>query len=127
MAQNYPDFPYLARLALRAGDLMRNNFQLNVACEWKSDNTPLTATDTAINNLVMEAVTKDFPHIQAVGEEGKNETQQSEYVIIFDPVDGTMCFSTGMPVCTFCIAVIKDGIPISGIIYDPFQNRLWHA
>ncbi len=127
MKNMYPDFSYLAKLARCAGATITENFVLNTACEWKGDNTPLTATDTAINAFVMEALTKDFPHIQFAGEEGDGTSQESEYVAILDPIDGTMCFTTGMPLSTFCISILKNEMPVAAVIYDPFQKRMWHA
>lgn len=127
MPKNYPDFKYLEELALTAGKSIIENFNRNVACEWKGDNTPLTATDTAINDMVVTAISRDFPHIHVAGEENASASQESEYAIVCDPVDGTMCFTTGVPVVTFCISVLKDGVPISAIIYDPFQKRMWYA
>ena len=114
-------------LAQIAGSIIRDNFNLTMACEWKGDNTPLTTTDTAINDIVVTKISRDFPHIAVAGEEREGIKQESEYLIVFDPVDGTMCFANGIPICTFVIAVVKNGLPISGVIYDPFQERMWHA
>lgn len=36
-------------IAFHAGKILLKNFSLGMAKEWKSDFTPLTATDTAIN------------------------------------------------------------------------------
>ena len=115
-------------LAQIAGSIIRDNFNLTMACEWKGDNTPLTTTDTAINDMVVTKISQDFPHIAVAGEEGAGIIKgESEYLVVFDPVDGTMCFANGIPLCTFVIAVVKNGFPISGVIYDPFQKRMWHA
>lgn len=127
MKELYPDFEFLKALARKAGDTMIANFKLNVACTWKGDNTPLTATDTAINDMVVAKITENFPHITVAGEECAGTAQESEYLVVCDPVDGTMCFANGVPICTFCISVVKKGFPISAIIYDPFQERMWHA
>ena len=40
-------------LAQEAGTVMLQNFKLGMKKEWKADNSPLTVTDTTINNLVI--------------------------------------------------------------------------
>ncbi|MEK7153091.1 MAG: inositol monophosphatase, partial [Patescibacteria group bacterium] len=44
-----------------------------------------------------------------------------------DPIDGTQAFVLGSPVSTFCIALIVNGKPVLGVIYDPHQDRLFRA
>ncbi|TSC72514.1 MAG: myo-inositol-1(or 4)-monophosphatase [Parcubacteria group bacterium Gr01-1014_70] len=129
MKQDYPDAPYLCNLAKRCGYVIVANFNLGMKKEWKADNTPLTITDTAINSDVCAAIQRDYPHIRVVGEEesSASKIENPEYIILCDPVDGTIPFSHGLPVSTFCIAVLKDGTPLVGVIYDPFMKRMWHA
>jgi len=123
----YPDSHYFRKLALRAGEITRSNFALGMAREIKDDDTPLTATDTVINQMVLDAIGQDFPHIHVVGEEGSLEVPNAEYVVYCDPVDGTIPFCRGIPISAFCISVIKGNTPLSAVIYDPFQERLWEA
>jgi Archaeal fructose-1,6-bisphosphatase and related enzymes of inositol monophosphatase family len=126
-ALRHPDITYLKKLAWRAGGIMKANFCLNMERQWKSDETPVTVTDTAINDLVLELLGKDFPDVRVIGEEGSNTIEDAEYTIFCDPVDGTIPFSLGVPVSTFCISVFEKGEPIIGLIYDPFQERMWFA
>jgi myo-inositol-1(or 4)-monophosphatase len=32
-----------------------------------------------------------------------------------------------MPVSLFSLALTKDGVPILGVMYDPFEERMYHA
>ncbi len=106
---------------------MTDKFQLGMAREFKEDDTPLTQADTAINQLVIDSLRRDFPHICVIGEEGCGDIREAEYTIYCDPVDGTIPFSLGMPISAFCISVVWNGCAISGLIHDPFQKRTWHA
>ncbi len=124
---HYPKVAYLSNLAMQAGKITLQNFELGMQREWKSDETPLTATDTAINEMVLESLRCDFPHIHVIGEEGNYNVDGAEYKILLDPVDGTIPFSIGVPVSTFVISVVKENTPLVAVIYDPFNKRMWCA
>jgi len=106
---------------------MRKNFGLGMRREWKYDETPLTATDTAVNELVLESLRRDFPQVHVIGEEGNHEVHGAEYTVFCDPMDGTIPFCLGVPVSSFCISVVRGNVPLVGVIYDPFARRLWQA
>ncbi len=125
--RHFPDSQYLFQLASQAGEIMTSNFQLGMVRELKEDDTPLTKSDTAINKLVIESLHRDFPHIRVISEEGCNDVGDAEYTVYCDPVDGTIPFSLGVPISTFCISVVHNRRAIVGLIHDPFQHRTWHA
>lgn len=106
---------------------MRKAFTSGMKREWKEDHTPLTESDTAINRLVIAQMEHDYPHVSVVGEEESRVVEGSEYVMLVDPIDGTIPFCQGVPASTFCVSVLKDGVPISTVVHDPFCNRTWHA
>ncbi|MBM3257235.1 MAG: inositol monophosphatase [Candidatus Liptonbacteria bacterium] len=114
-------------LAKEAGKIIKANFALGMKKEWKSDNTPLTETDTKINQLVLDAIQKNFPGHSVLAEEGSNLLEGSEYTWVCDPVDGTIPFSHGIPNCVFALALVKNGESILGIVYDPFLDHLFLA
>lgn len=122
--KNYREFA--VDLAKQAGAIMRQNFTLGMKREWKGDGTPLTTTDSTINQLVLDAIKKEYPEHGVIAEEGNNYNEQ-EYVWVCDPVDGTIPFSHGMPVCMFLLALVKNGVSVLGVAYDPFMDRMYVA
>lgn len=113
-------------IAKEAGEIIRRNFVSGMSKEWKSDLTPVTETDYRINTLLIERVQKDYPNYGVLGEEESfNEKAQNLWVC--DPVDGTIPFSHGVPICTFGLALVKDGEVVLGLIYDPFMDNLLYA
>ncbi len=116
----------LIGLAKQAGIIMRKNFAIGMKKEWKGDNTPVTVTDKAINKLVIQEIKKNFPEHSILGEE-ESFLQKSEYVWVCDPIDGTIPFSHGYPIFMFSLALLKDGAPIAGVLYDPIVKRLFYA
>lgn len=125
--KHYPDAAYLLDLAQKAGQIIRANFSLGMLRSWKPDETPLTVTDTAVNQLVLETLGRDFPHVRVLAEEGNSSHESAEFTVMCDPVDGTIPFSLGVPVTTFCISVIAGNTPLSAAIHDPFEGRTWTA
>ena len=112
--------------ALKAGEIMKQNFTTGMHKEWKKDNSPLTATDLAINNLVINEAREHFPGHGVLAEEGSNFNNE-EYVWVCDPIDGTIPFSHGYPTFTFSLALTHKGRPVLGLLYDPILNRLLTA
>lgn len=123
---HYPDFKYLHGLALQAGRIMLKSFR-RVEATLKSDGTLVTKADREINKLVIESISRDFPHINIISEENSHKVSNAEYTVLCDPIDGTIPFCFGVPISSFCISVIKENMPLVGLIYDPFCKRIWHA
>lgn len=110
-------------LSQLAGETIRRNFSLAMKKEWKADGSPLTATDIEINSRVIERIRKEFPNHRILGEEESFGPAEAEYVWVCDPVDGTIPFSHGYPICVFSLALCRAGRPILGVVHDPFLRR----
>lgn len=114
-------------IAKQAGAVIRKNFVTGMKKQWKDNETPVTKTDIDINKMVIAKVKKYFPGHDVLGEEESSLKNKGEYLWVCDPVDGTIPFSHGVPTCVFSLALVKDGKPIAGVIFDPFINRLIYA
>lgn len=123
---NYPNAAYLRGLATKASQHIITGFG-RVRTELKSDGTVVTEVDYSINQMVIDKIRRDFPLVTVVGEEASHIVPGSDYIVFVDPVDGTLAFTMGMPISSFCIAVVHRGQPIAAAIADPFQQRIWHA
>lgn len=119
---NYKSFAI--NLAKQAGATMRRNFAMGMKKQWKANETPVTVTDISINKMVIEQVKKNFPGHDVLGEEASYSKNRGEYVWVCDPVDGTIPFSHGVPTFVFSLALVKNGAPVLGVIYDPMLNRM---
>jgi fructose-1,6-bisphosphatase/inositol monophosphatase family enzyme len=114
-------------LARQAGQLIKDNFEKNLAVEIKPDNSPVTEVDKAINELVSEAVKETYSEHGLLGEEENYGTGQEEFQWLCDPLDGTKAFILGVPVNTFILGLTKQGQILLSVIYHPFTDRLYHA
>jgi fructose-1,6-bisphosphatase/inositol monophosphatase family enzyme len=118
---------FAVNLAYNAGGIMREHFGLGKKKEWKDDHSPVTAADIQINQMVVDAVRAHYPEYCVIAEEGSFAVEGSSYAWVCDPIDGTLPFSSGIPIATFSLALVHDGTPILGVIYDPFSDRLFVA
>lgn len=57
----------------------------------------------------------------------KGFSGKSKYVWVCDPVDGTAMYARHIPVAVFSLALVIDGEPQIGVIYDPFLDNLYYA
>lgn len=118
---------FLLELSSRAGEMARAAFNpLGVAFETKEDESPVTVTDIAINQMVIDAVKEKFPKWGVLGEEIKWNCENNDTLLVLDPIDGTRPFTFGMGTFGFLAALVVDGKPVIGVLSNPTVRRtLW--
>ena len=71
-------------------------------------------------------INKNFPQHGIIGEELGTENEESEFVWVLDPIDGTKAFVSGLPVFGSMIGLMKNKLPIIGLIDQPItKERIW--
>lgn len=118
---------FAKQVARKAGKMILKNFSMGMKKSWKGDNTPLTVTDVAVNTLLLRSVRKAYPTHEILAEEGSHHPGKADFVWVCDPIDGTVPFSHGIPTCVFSLALVYKGKPILGVVFDPFQERMFTA
>ncbi|MEJ0073095.1 MAG: inositol monophosphatase [Candidatus Saccharibacteria bacterium] len=113
-------------VAQDAGDIMRKYFGKSPDYEFKTDETIVTIADKEVNSLVIRKVQETYPGHSVDGEEESSATA-SDHVWVCDPIDGTNPFAMELPVSVFSLALVVDGKPLVGVIYDPFCDKLYAA
>ena len=101
----------------------------NVQVNYKEDESPLTKADIEVNKIAVNGLKKLFPEINIVSEELKQSQNFQENQKIFwlvDPIDGTKEFINKSPNFTVNFALIKNNLPIFGLIAQPFTNTIWY-
>ncbi|MCB9811012.1 MAG: inositol monophosphatase [Candidatus Nomurabacteria bacterium] len=114
-------------IAYEAGEIMRKYFDGDQQLEKKEDGSPVTIADKEINSMVIKSLSEKFPEDGVVGEEESTAEYGEGRRWICDPIDGTWAFITGVPTCMFSLALVEDGVPVVGVAYDPFLDRLYYA
>ena len=92
--------------------------------EHKSDGSPVTIADRAIETELRTRIEKTFPHDTIRGEEFPTKPGTSEYEWIIDPIDGTVSFVQGVPLFGTMLACLKDDVPTIGAIAMPCLDEL---
>ena len=90
-------------------------------------NNLVTEADHASEKAIIETIQQQFPDHFILSEETGAIISDSEYKWIIDPIDGTVNFANGIPLCCVSIALEKAGEMIMGAVYNPFMNELFFA
>ena len=112
-------------IAYQAGKIMMKYFNQNNDANYKEDKTVVTLADTEINSYLIEKVKEQYPTHAVDGEE--EQSGESNFVWVCDPVDGTAMYARHVPVAVFSLALVIDGVPHIGVVYDPFTDSLYTA
>ena len=112
-------------IAYKAGKIMIKYFEDNSEASYKLDQTIVTKADTEINQYLIKRVKETFPTHSVDGEE--EQFGKSNYVWVCDPIDGTAMYARGIPVAVFSLALVIEGVPTIGVVYDPFTDSMYYA
>ena len=98
----------------------------------KSDGSPVTAVDAAVQIALEDALPKILK-APVLGEEMTNDQQVEIWgqrdtgIWCVDPVDGTTNFVNGIPYFAVSIAYFKGGKPIVGLVHNPITGQVFTA
>ena len=110
------------------GAQMQHYFNGRFTISSKSNiNDLVTEADHASEKAIIEIIQKNYPDHFILSEETGEIKTTSEYKWIIDPIDGTINFANGIPICCVSIGLEKDGEIIMGSVYNPFMNELFVA
>lgn len=90
-------------------------------------NNPVTEADHASEKAIFEVIKENFPGHFILSEEAGEIKMDSEYKWIIDPIDGTINFANGIPLCCVSIGVEHNGKMIMGAVYNPLMNEFFFA
>lgn len=91
----------------------------------KSDASPVTPTDVAIESALASALQYAYPGHNIYGEELPPLDKGSAYTWYIDPLDGTKSFITGRPLFGLLLGLCHEGVPVLGLAYQPVTDELW--
>ncbi|KAJ3195753.1 hypothetical protein HDU82_002010 [Entophlyctis luteolus] len=92
----------------------------------------VTATDKAVEALVIDFIRSKHPSHGFIGEESYASATGSNSIPltptwIIDPVDGTTNFAHGFPYICISIALAVDGVPVVGVVHNPVLGETYYA
>ncbi len=132
MSPNLHPMINVAVKAARAAGSLINRAALDiesVRVSTKQVNDFVTEVDVACEKVIIETLLTAYPGHGIWAEESGTEhgAQDSEFVWIIDPLDGTTNFIHGLPVYCVSIALAVKGKIEQAVVYDPTRNDLFTA
>lgn len=118
----------LAEIAHRAGATIMEIYATGCSASQKADLSPVTIADEKAEAIILAELKKHWPDIPVVAEEaaaaGKIPDVAEQFFLV-DPLDGTKEFLSRNGEFTVNIALIKNGLPILGVVYAPALSRMY--
>ena len=124
MLNDYLEFA--KEIALYAGKIMLEFYNDNIDLNYKEDKTVVTFVDKKINSYLIEKVKEKYQNHSVIGEE-ESLKKDSEYVWVCDPLDGTGMYVNHIPVFVFSLALVHNGEPVVGVIYNANEDKMYSA
>lgn len=111
-----------------AGKVLKEHFNQSFKISNKEGiNNLVTEVDHKSEEVIFAIIKKDFPDHYILSEESGELAQDSVYKWIIDPIDGTVNYANGIPICCVSIGIEKEGKMQLGAVYNPFIDELFFA
>jgi histidinol-phosphatase len=121
------DLQFALELADAADAITMQHYQsAALAVRTKSDKTPVSEADEAVERMIRARVDAERAGDGVVGEEFGSTGSTSRRWIV-DPIDGTKNYVRGIPIFATLIALEENGRIVAGVISAPAMARRWWA
>ena len=114
---------------LEAGKIAKEISQRGVKITIKTDKSPVTDGDLAVDKILTVKIKNSTPSIPIISEEtvNLNAKNKDKTFWLIDPIDGTKDYIKKKDEYTLNAALIIDFKPVIGIVYAPAKNRLFFS
>ncbi len=119
--------PIAETIARRAGEVIMEGFGRARQVRQKGAIDLVTEFDQRSEEVIISALQKEFPEHAILAEESGHHKTASDYQWIVDPIDGTTNFAHGFPAFAVSMGLVRAGVPVVGVVYDPFHDELFAA
>ncbi|MBU1704990.1 MAG: 3'(2'),5'-bisphosphate nucleotidase CysQ, partial [Nanoarchaeota archaeon] len=125
------DIQKIIEIAKKAGDAVMKIYSEDFSVEIKADKSPLTEADLASERMIIASLKHSYPSIPILSEEKEDEPysvrKDWHCIWLVDPLDGTKEFVKRNGEFTVNIGLVKDGLPVLGVVYAPAKNLLYYG
>jgi myo-inositol-1(or 4)-monophosphatase len=129
-----PDLKQLRRVVREAAqEVVLPKFAV-VQRHVKHDGSLVTEVDLAMQARMQRDLEREWPDFAFLGEEMTQadmdalmQAPRTGGMWVLDPVDGTSNFAAGVPYFAVSLALLVDGRPEIGIVYDPVRDECFAA
>jgi 3'(2'),5'-bisphosphate nucleotidase len=120
----------LIEAALAGGRAVMNVYASDFDVDWKSDETPVCAADRQAEDVIVAMLEEAFADIPIIAEEACAAGRIPDFgetFFLVDPLDGTKEFVKRNGEFTVNIGLIRNGIPVAGVVLAPALKRIYVA
>jgi myo-inositol-1(or 4)-monophosphatase len=123
------DFGLLKQAVTDAGSLALDYFRRDLAVSRKADGSEVSEADLAVDAALMHALLEPRPAYGWLSEESEDDQKRLDRraVWMVDPIDGTNAFLRHVPEWTVSAALVEDGLPVLGMVFNPATGEFFHA
>ena len=120
---------FIKKIAREAGAAVLKRFGKDSVHYMKSANRfdVVTKADLLSDRMIVSAIKKHYPEHGIISEESGNVNEGAEYVWVVDPIDGTLNFSSGVPLFGVMICLVRNGDVVLAVINLPAMKELFFA
>ena len=94
----------------------------------KADHSWVTEADLKADRIIRDGLEKAFPtHGVLTEESGMSGNQDSEWMWLVDPLDGTKAYTKGGPGFSVMVGLLNEGKPYLGVVVDPILGLTYEA
>lgn len=87
----------------------------------------VTDADRASEAYIVNAIREQFPDHAILAEEGGGIERDSPWQWLVDPLDGTNNFAHGFRYYSVSLALLYEGAPFIGVVFDPNYDEVFAA
>jgi myo-inositol-1(or 4)-monophosphatase len=113
--------------ALLAAGAIHRRWAGKTSVSYKGRVDIVTQADKAAEKKIVSIVRRAFPDHGLLAEEGTSAEAPGRPRWVIDPLDGTINYAHGVPVCCVSIGVEEGGRMLAGGVYDAFREELFLA
>ena len=123
------DLDLVERCVREAGAIAREIFAGHCKTWAKSDGSPVTEADLAVNKYLTEHLRPARPDYAWLSEESEDDRSRlsASRVFVVDPIDGTLAFVKRKPHFTVSVAVVENEQPVTACVYNPITDECFAA
>jgi myo-inositol-1(or 4)-monophosphatase len=123
------DYELLKSAVREAGTLANGYFKRELRVHKKPDGTEVSEADLAVDAAMKLDLTTRRKTYGWLSEESPDDRERLKHsrVWMIDPIDGTGGFLRHIPEWTVSAALVEDGVPVLGVVYNPAKDEFFHA
>lgn len=123
------DMKLLSEAVREAGKVALSFFGASPETQKKQDGTSVSEADHAANDILHDTLMSARPGYGWLSEESTDDKSRlnARHVWIIDPIDGTRAFLDHKPEWAVSAALVDDGKPLLGIVFNPATNEWFEA